>query len=116
MASTIGPSSDVLYRAKIDTSGAATLQVTRPFEVADVVLRCSAAHAGGTMTVQRSTDGTTYNDVTNAMTCAVDATVARAASIATTQAAFAKGDYIKVVPASSAEGYVYIHISLLAVQ
>lgn len=116
MASSIGPSSDVLYRAKIDTSGAATLQVSRPFEIADVTVRGSAAHNGGTLTVQRSADGTTYNDVTNAMACAADGTLARAATIASTQATFAKGDYLKVVPAASAEGYCYIAISLLAVQ
>ena len=115
MASTLGPVGDFQYRALIDSSGTVTKQVIKPFEVCEVVLRCTAAHVGGTITVQRSTDGTTFNAVSDAMTCAVDGTQARSSSVTTLQAVFAAGDYIRIVPAASAEAAVYINISPKAI-
>jgi hypothetical protein len=115
MASSLGPVGDFQYRGLIDSSGAVILKVIKPFDVCEVVLRCTAAHVGGTITVQRSTDGTTFNAVSDAMTCAVDGAQHRSSSIITLQAVFNAGDYIRIVPAASAEAAVYIGISPKAI-
>lgn len=115
MASTLGPVGDFQYRALIDSSGTVTKQVIKPFEVCEVVLRCTADHATGTITVQRSTDGTIFNSVSDAIVCAVNGTQTRSGSIVTLQAVFAAGDYLRIVPAASAEAAVYIGISPKAI-
>lgn len=115
MASTLGPVGDFQYRALIDSSGTITKQVIKPFEVCEVVLRCTAAHVGGTITVQRSTDGSSYSAVSDAITCAVDGTQTRSGSIVTLQAVFNAGDYLRIVPAASAEAAVYVNISPKAI-
>lgn len=115
MASTLGPVADFAYRAQVDTGGSVALKVIKPFEISDVDLRCTVAHANGTVTIQRSTDGTTYTDVTNAMTCAVQDVVVRAGTIATAQATFAAGNYIKATVTNGAECIATIRINPLAI-
>lgn len=115
MASSLGPVGDFQYRALIDSSGTVTKQVLKPFEISEVVLRCTVAHVGGTITVQRSTDNITYTSVSDAMVCAVDGVQVRSAAITTLQAVFSAGDYLRIVAASSAEGAVYVNISPKAI-
>lgn len=112
--SSIAPVADFEYRAKLDT-GNATAQVIKPFEIEEAIVRCTAAHVGGTLTVQRSTDGTTYNNVTDALTCAADGTQARSGTVVSTQAVFAAGDYIRILQTNSAEGIVYVKTSPLRI-
>ena len=109
--SSLGPIGDFLYRAKVDTGGTVTAQVIKPFEISDVVVRCTAPHASGTMQLQRSVDGTTFNNITDSMLCAADGTQARSTTIITTQAVFAAGDYMRALVTNSAEGIAYVYIS-----
>ena len=108
---------DFQIRAVID-SGDITLTVTKPFDVVNATCRCSATVAGGTLKIQRSTDnGTTYSDVSAAITCATANNLTSPASVVVAQAVFAKGDVIKVTrEATSAQGVLYIDISPKAVQ
>lgn len=62
----------------------------------DVVVIPAGAETGGTIKV---TDGT--NDITNAMTCAVDKTIARAGTIDDAYSTIAQGGSISLVTASS---------------
>ena len=111
MSSSLGPIGDFLYRAKVDAGGTVTAQVIKPFEISDVVLRCTAAHALGTIQMQRSVDGTVFNNVTDSLVCAADGVQTRSATIVTAQAVFAAGDYMRALVTNSAEGIAYVNIS-----
>lgn len=111
MSSSLGPIGDFIYRAKVDTGGTVTAQVIKPFEVSDVVLRCTAAHALGTIQLQRSLDNVTFNNVTDSLICAADGVQTRSSTVVTAQAVFAAGDYMRALVTNSAEGIAYINIS-----
>jgi len=86
------------------TTGAASVKIfdqSAPykFEVVDVVIQPRGASANGTM---KLTDGT--NDITDAMTCAVDKTKARDATIDDAYSTIEKNQTLEVVCAGDAVG------------
>lgn len=82
---------------KAITTGAASVKIFNAnapfkFEILDVIVQPRGASTNGTMKV---TDGT--SDITNAMTCAVDKTIARAGTIDDAKSTIAAGGTLEVV-------------------
>jgi hypothetical protein len=74
-------------------------------EIVDVVIKCKATSAGGTLKI---TDGT--NDISNAVVCATDDAVTRAGSIADAYATLSEGATLSVVAAQAADrGKIFIY-------
>jgi len=88
----------------IVTSGAAAIDIfasNAPFKfaVVDVIVQPRNASTNGTIKV---TDGT--NDITNAMTCAVSGTIARATSVAAAYSTINEGGSLRIVCAGDTIG------------
>jgi hypothetical protein len=68
----------VVVKVVIDADYTGEKSVTIPYdmEVIDVVVQCTAANSGGTLTLENG-----GHAVTDAMICAVDTTIVRAATI-----------------------------------
>lgn len=102
-------------RAVVDGSDP-TLTLTRPFNIIDMVVQPTASNASGTVKLQRSTDaGATYSDVTDAIVAAVSGTKALAGTVVAAQAAFAVGNVLKLLRASSAQAICYIYVQPTAI-
>jgi len=100
-----------MYRV---TTGAASIIMSAnlPFkiEVIDVFVQPRGASTNGTMQIH---DGT--NAITDAMVCAVDKTLARAATIDDAYAIIAKGGILEIVCAGDAVGSTIGLVTVVAV-
>ena len=96
MAASDGAGILIVFTLDITTGSASELifDAAVPFacEIVDVVIQPRGASTNGTMKI---TDGT--NDITDAMVCAVDKTVARAGTIDNAYSTLAAGDTLEVV-------------------
>lgn len=116
MASSILPFKPVFaIICTVDSGGTVSKQLTRGCTVIEAVCIPTADSAGATMQISRSTDGTSYSTLTNAMACAATSTVARASTLTVAQSVFASGDYIRSTPATSAEGIVNVFVTPSAI-
>ena len=98
------------------TTGAASVKIYDAdapfkFEVLEVIVQPRGASTNGTMKV---TDGTT--DITDAMTCAVDKTIARATTIDDAAATIAAGGTLEVVCAGDTVGDTVGLVTIIAVK
>ena len=60
----------------VDATGELSITIPYDMEVVDVVVQCTAANSGGTLTLKKGGSA-----VTNAIICAVDTTITRAGTI-----------------------------------
>lgn len=81
-----------------------THTVVRAIEVYDAGLICAGNAAGGTIQVKKN-----GVNLTNAMTCAVANTVARADTLDGTVRQYIAGDTMNFVVANAAIGFVTVH-------
>jgi len=98
------------------TIGAAAIKIfdaaaPYAFEVVDVIIQPRGASTNGTIKI---TDGT--NDITNAITCATDKTMARAGTIDNAYSSIAKGGTLEIVCAGDTIGNTIALVTILAVK
>jgi hypothetical protein len=98
------------------TTGAATglkifnANAAFKFEVTDVIIQPRRASTNGTLKI---TDGT--SDITDAMTCAVDKTIARAATIDDAKSTIAAGGTLQIVCAGDSIGNTQALVTVIVV-
>lgn len=98
------------------TTGAASVKLmdaNAPFKfrIIDVIIEPAGASTNGTMKI---TDGT--SDITDAIVCAVDKTVARAGTIDNAKSTIAKGGSVVVVCAGDAVASTIGNVSIVCVK
>ena len=83
----------ITYEVTADASGAALQTIPTPFgfEILDVVVQCRATNGGGTLILKHATTA-----ITDAIVCAVDTTIVRAATISKAQSTIVAGDVLTV--------------------
>lgn len=96
-------------RAVVDGSDP-TVTLARPFNIIDMVVQPTASNSSGTVKLQRSTDGSSYNDVSDAVAAATSGTVGRAATMVAAQVACSSGNTLRVLRANSAQAICYIYV------
>ena len=99
---------------EIITTGAAEVKIfdaAAPFKfrILDVIIEPRGASTNGTMKI---TNGT--NDITNAMTCAVDKTIARAGTIDDAYSTISAGGSLSVVCAGDAVASTIGRVTIIA--
>lgn len=104
-----------VIRCVVDATGTVSQALTRGCKVVEAVVIPTGDAAGGTLQISRSTDGSTYNTVSNAMACATTSTVARPSTLTAAQVDFAAGDYVRCVAASSAVGICNVIVTPIAI-
>lgn len=89
---------NTIVRAVVDSTAASGFNITMPvaMEITDVVIQAQAAANTGTLQLRRST-----NAITDAMICAVDHTLARAATIDNARATTTAGETLNVISTGS---------------
>jgi hypothetical protein len=98
MAGTAGIQNALIIRADITTGSAAEdYAVSRAGSVVDAWVIATGASTNGTVTVNKGASA-----ITDAMTCAVDTTVDRAATINDANISFSAGDTLRFVCAGDA--------------
>ena len=104
---------NTIIRTTVTATAAAGVDFTMPvaMNITDVVIQAQAAAADGTLRLRRVTTA-----ITDAMTCAVDHTLARAATIDDAQATTTAGETLNLLAAGTGEGvgeevvgFVYIY-------
>jgi hypothetical protein len=98
------------YECDCTDGSTLTAVVGRPFHIQSIVALCTTSNVGGTLTVARATDGVTFNAVSNAVVCAVANVETVATTVTYAQSVFSATDTIRVTPANSAQGKVFITI------
>ena len=95
----------VLIRVQVACSTGTIFNANCPRKlvIIDARVIATATNVGGTV---KATDGT--NDITDAMVCDTDKAVTRAGTIDDAYNTLAKGDTLKLVPAASAAGEVFV--------
>lgn len=95
------------------SSGLAIFDAACPFKlrICDVTVECTTAETNGTL---KLTDGT--NDITDAIACAADTAVDRAATIDDSKAELAAGATLKVVAAGDTAANTRGIVTILAVK
>lgn len=98
------------------TTGAADIKIFDAdapfaFELADVIVQPRGASVNGTVKI---TDGT--SDITDAMVCAVDQTMARAGTIDDSKASIAEGGTLQIVCAGDAVANTKALVTILALR
>lgn len=89
---------NTIVRVVVDSTAAAGFNFTMPvaLRIADVVVQAQAAATTGTLQLRRLTTA-----ITDAMTCAVDHTLARAATIDNAEAATTAGETLNFISTGS---------------
>ena len=96
----------VVVRAAVAADATSGLSITIPVDmyITDVIVQCTAANASGTLTLRNSTTA-----ITDAIACATNHAIDRAATIDDAQASIATTDSINVIANGAADrGVVYI--------
>ena len=89
---------NTIFRFVVDSTAAAGFNLTIPvaINITDMVIQAQAAATTGTLQLRRSSTA-----ITDAMICAVDHTLARAATVDNTQAATTAGETLNVISTGS---------------
>ena len=94
----------VAFEVAEDATGGLTVEFPYPLEVIDVIVHGTSTNSSGTLTLKRN--GT---DVTDAIDCATDGAVDRAATLDKDEIDFAEGDVATIVANGSGDrGIMYI--------
>ena len=91
----------IVYQVTTGSSSINIYNATMPwaFEIVDVIIQCQGTSTNGTLKI---TNGT--QDITDAMTCAVDNTMDRAATIDNAYSTLAADDTLEIVCAGDVVG------------